>query len=84
MGFYYDKHSDQDRMINKFDKVAKRNKNVIDENHPDFEPTSLSLAEQFKYWDRKNEAERIKRDAAKAAEETKTTETFISHYKPKS
>jgi hypothetical protein len=70
-------------MINKFDKVAKRNKDVIDENHPDFEPTSLSLAEQFKYWDRKNEKERIVRDAAKAAEEAKVNEPFISHYRPK-
>ena len=83
MGFYYDKHSDQDRMINKFDKVSKRNKNVIDENHPDFEPTSLPLAEQFKYWVKRNEMERIACDAAKAAEENKTPETFYSHYKPK-
>jgi hypothetical protein len=83
MGFYYDKHSDQDRMLNKFDKVAKRNKNVIDENHPDFEPTSLPLAEQFKYWAKRNEMERIARDTAKAAEATKVEEKFISHYRPK-
>ena len=83
MGFYYDKNSDQERMINKFDKVVKRNRDVIDENHPDFEPTSLPLAEQFKYWAKRNEMERIARDAAKAAEEKKTTETFYSHYKPK-
>ena len=80
MGFYYDKHSDQERMLNKFDKVAKRNRDVIDENHPDFEPTSLSLAEQFKYWERKNEQARAKRDAVK---EVKPTEIFYSHYKPK-
>jgi hypothetical protein len=83
MGFYYDKDSDQERMINKFDKVAKRNKEVIDENHPDFEPTSLPLAEQFKYWAKRNEMERIARDAAKAAEVTKVEEKFISHYRPK-
>jgi hypothetical protein len=81
MGFYYDKHSDQERMINKFDKVVKRNKNVIDENHPDFEPTSLSLAEQFKYWDKKNEIARAKRDAEK--ETVATKESRYSHYKPK-
>ena len=83
MGFIYDKHSDQERMLNKFDKVVKRNKTVMDENHPDFEPTSLSLAEQFKYWDRKNEQARAKREAAKVAEESKVSKTFISHYKPK-
>jgi hypothetical protein len=83
MGFYYDKNSDQERMLNKFDKVVKRNKNVIDENHPDFEPTSLPLAEQFKYWAKRNEMERIARDAAKVADGTKVEEKFISHYRPK-
>jgi hypothetical protein len=81
MGFYYDKHSDQERMINKFDKVVKRNKNVIDENHPDFEPTSLSLAEQFKYWDKKNEIARAKRNAEKEVVATK--ESRYTHYRPK-
>ena len=81
MGFYYDKHSDQERMINKFDKVVKRNKNVIDENHPDFEPTSLSLAEQFKYWDKKNEIARAKRNAEK--ETVATKENRYTHYRPK-
>jgi len=81
MGFYYDKHSDQERMINKFDKVAKRNKNVIDENHPDFEPTSLSLAEQFKYWDKKNEIARAKRNAEKEVEVKQ--ENRYTHYRPK-
>ena len=81
MGFYYDKHSDQERMINKFDKVAKRNKNVIDENHPDFEPTSLSLAEQFKYWDKKNEIARAKREAEK--ETVATKENRYTNYRPK-
>jgi hypothetical protein len=81
MGFYYDKHSDQERMINKFDKVAKRNKNVIDENHPDFEPTSLSLAEQFKYWDKKNEIARAKRNAEKEVEPKQ--ESRYTHYRPK-
>ncbi len=81
MGFYYDKHSDQERMINKFDKVVKRNKNVVDENHPDFEPTSLSLAEQFKYWEKKNEIARAKRNAEKEAVTTK--ENRYTHYRPK-
>ena len=81
MGFYYDKNSDQERMINKFDKVVKRNKDVIDENHPDFEPTSLSLAEQFKYWDKKNEIARAKRNAEKEVEVKQ--ESRYTHYKPK-
>ena len=81
MGFYYDKHSDQERMINKFDKVVKRNKQVMDENHPDFEPTSLSLAEQFKYWDKKNEIARAKRNAEKEIEPKQ--ENRYTHYKPK-
>ena len=55
MGFYYDKNSDQERMLNKFDKVRKRNKQEMNESHPDFDPTMLPLAEQFKYWDKKNE-----------------------------
>jgi len=82
MGFYYDKHSDQERMLNKFEKVAKRNKQVMDENHPDFEPTMLSLAEQFKYWDRKNEKERAAKAATKEIEVEKQEHKF-SHYKPK-
>ena len=80
MGFIYDKHSDQERMLNKFDKVVKRNKQVMDENHPDFEPTMLPLAEQFKYWERKNEQARAKRNDVK---ETKATEPSYSHYRPK-
>ena len=83
MGFIYDRNSDQERMLSKFDKVVKRNKQVMDENHPDFEPTMLPLAEQFKYWERKNEQARAKCEAAKAAEESKVSKTFISHYKPK-
>jgi hypothetical protein len=81
MGFYYDKHSDQERMINKFDKVVKRNKQVMDENHPDFEPTMLPLAEQFKYWERRNERERAKRNAEK--ENISTKHSSYTHYRPK-
>ena len=81
MGFYYDKHSDQERMINKFDKVVKRNKQAMDENHPDFDPCMLPLAEQFKYWDKKNEIACAKRDAEK--ETVATKESRYSHYKPK-
>jgi len=54
MGFYYDKNSDQERMISKFDKLNRNNKvSKTDQNHPDFEPTSLSLKDQFKYWENK-------------------------------
>ena len=67
MGFYYDKHSDQERMLNKFDKVRKRNKQEMTEDHPDFDPTMLPLAEQFKYWAKKNEMTRIAKEAAKNA-----------------
>jgi hypothetical protein len=83
MGFYYDKDSDQERMLNKFEKVVKRNRDVIDENHPDFEPTSLPLAEQLKYWAKRNEIERIAAEARKVAEAAKVEEPFISHYRPK-
>jgi len=65
MGFYYDKHSDQERMLNKFDKVRKRNKQEMNEDHPDFDPTMLPLAEQFKYWAKKNEITRIANEAKK-------------------
>jgi lipopolysaccharide export LptBFGC system permease protein LptF len=58
MGFYYDKSSDGDRMISKFDKINKRNNEVIDENHPNFDPSMLSITEQIKYFDRKNEKEK--------------------------
>ena len=54
MGFYYDKHSDQERMISKFEKTVKRNKQEMNEDHPDFTPTMLPLADQFKYWERVN------------------------------
>jgi hypothetical protein len=83
MGFYYDKNSDQERMLNKFDKVVKRNNDVIDERHPDFEPTSLPLAEQFKYWAKRNEIERVAAEAKKVNNGVKGEDKFISHYRPK-
>jgi len=67
MGFYYDKNTDQERMLNKFEKVRKRNKQEMNESHPDFDPTMLPLAEQFKYWAKKNEITRAAKEAAKEA-----------------
>jgi hypothetical protein len=58
MGFYYDKSSDGDRMISKFDKINKRNNEVIDENHPNFDPSMLSIADQIKYFDRKKQKDK--------------------------
>ena len=58
MSFYYDKNSDQDRMLNKFSKVNKSNKQEMNEFHPDFDPCLLPLAEQFKYWAKKNAQKR--------------------------
>ena len=71
MGFYYDKNSDQERMINKFDKVNKRNEEVIDENHPNFDPTMLPIAEQFKYFERKKEMEKERNAKLKAEADKK-------------
>jgi hypothetical protein len=71
MGFYYDKNSDQERMINKFDKVNKRNAEVIDENHPNFDPTMLPIAEQFKYFERKKEIEKERNAKLKAEADKK-------------
>ena len=65
MGFYYDKNSDQERMISKFEKTVKRNKQEMSEDHPDFKPYLLPLAEQIKYWDRKNAEVRAKKEAEK-------------------
>ena len=62
MGFNYDKNSDKERMLNKFEKVTKRNKQEMNEFHPDFDPTMLPLAEQMKYWERKNEKSRIEKE----------------------
>jgi hypothetical protein len=47
---------------------------VIDENHPDFEPTSLPLTEQLKYWAKRNEIERIAAEARKVANEQFTND----------
>lgn len=65
MGFYYDKNSDQERMIKKFERTARNNFQEMSESHPDFQPHLLPLAEQFKYWERKNAEKRLKTDAAK-------------------
>lgn len=81
MGFYYDKNSDQERMLNKFDKVNKRNKQVMNENHPDFDPTMLPLAEQFKYWEKKNEQKRLKKEKEEELKANKKPNIQISHYK---
>ena len=78
MGFYYDKHSDQERMLNKFEKVRKRNKQEMNEDHPDFDPTMLPLAEQFKYWAKKNE----QKERLKETQQPKDTRiTYYSHKK---
>ena len=71
MGFYYDKSSDGDRMINKFDKINKRNKEVIDENHPNFDPSMLSIAEQIKYFDRKQQKDQEREAKLKAEMQAK-------------
>jgi len=80
MGFYYDKNSDQERMLNKFDKVTKRNKQEMNEDHPDFDPTMLPLAEQFKYWAKKNEITRVAKETV-AAEPKKVLNHNYSHRK---
>jgi hypothetical protein len=79
MGFYYDKHSDQERMIGKFEKTVKRNKQEMNEDHPDFTPTMLPLAEQFKYWERMN----AKKKAQKEIEDArlKKVDTRVTYYK---
>jgi hypothetical protein len=45
-------------MLNKFSKVNKSNKQEMNEFHPDFDPCLLPLAEQFKYWAKKNAQKR--------------------------
>lgn len=80
MGFYYDKHSDQERMINKFEKTVKRNKQVMDENHPDFQPHLLPLAEQFKYWEKKNKEKKAKNELEKERLSKVVTEKRHTHY----
>jgi len=81
MGFYYDKNSDQERMLNKFDKVNKRNKQVMSENHPDFDPTMLSLAEQMKYWAKKNEQKRAQKEKEEENKVVKQPKINITHRK---
>lgn len=81
MGFYYDKHSDQERMLNKFDKINKRNKREMNEDHPDFDPCMLPLAEQFKYWERKNEQKRLQKEKDEANKIVKQPKIEITHRK---
>ena len=38
--------------------INKRNNEVIDENHPNFDPSMLSIAEQIKYFDRKKQKDK--------------------------
>jgi len=73
MGFNYN-HEDQDRMLNKFSKVNKRNNEVIDENHRDFDPTSLPLDEQLKYWERVKIKESLAKEKAKKIKESQKPE----------
>jgi hypothetical protein len=53
MGFNYNLGDDQMRMINKFDKVSKNSKS---EEHR-FDVTTLPLAEQIKWLQKKKEKE---------------------------
>lgn len=80
MGFYYDKHSDQERMIKKFERTARNNKQEMSEDHPDFQPHLLPLAEQFKYWERKNAEKKAKRDIEKERLSKITSEKRHTHY----
>jgi len=73
MGFNYN-HEDQDRMLNKFSKVNKRNKEVIDEDHPDFDPTTLPIDEQLKYWERKKIKESLVKEKVKRIKESQKPE----------
>jgi hypothetical protein len=51
--------------------VNKRNAEVIDENHPNFDPTMLPIAEQFKYFERKKEMEKERNAKLKAEADKK-------------
>jgi hypothetical protein len=73
MGFNYN-HEDQDRMLTKFSKVNKRNQEVIDESHPDFDPTTLPLGEQLKYWERRKIKEDLAKEKAKKIKESQKPE----------
>ena len=53
MGFNYNLGDDQMRMIDKFDKVSKNNKDEGDR----FDPTSLPLGEQIKRLEQKKAKE---------------------------
>jgi hypothetical protein len=73
MGFNYN-HEDQDRMLNKFSKVNKRNQEVIDEDHSDFDPTTLPIDEQLKYWERKKIKESLVKEKVKRIKESQKPE----------
>jgi hypothetical protein len=73
MGFNYN-HEDQDRMLNKFSRINKQNKEVIDEDHPDFVPTTLSLEEQIKYWERKKVKENLAKEKIRKIKESQIPE----------
>lgn len=78
MGRHVNYADEQDRWLNKADKINRKYKS---QNLEDREPGSLTLAEQFELADRrKKEQQRLKDEKDMAP---KKEEIRFSHYRPK-
>jgi len=79
MGRHVNYADEQDRWLNKADKI---NRNQKKQNLEDRDPGSLNLAEQIEL-ERRRVAEAKKRKEEQAANAPKKFQPWISHYRPK-
>jgi hypothetical protein len=78
MGRHVNYADEQDRWLNKAEKINRKYKS---QNLEDREPGSLTLAEQFTLSKRRNEEERRRKE--EEAMNPKKEEIRFSHYRPK-
>ena len=78
MGRHVNYADEQDRWLNKADKINRNNKR---QNLEDRDPGSLSLAEQFELAKRRNEEKKRLRD--EEAMKSKNEPPRYTHYRPK-
>lgn len=78
MGRHVNYADEQDRWLNKADKINRNNKR---QNLEDRDPGSLSLAEQFELAKRRNEEERRRKE--EEAMKPKNEPPRYTHYRPK-
>ena len=81
MGRHVNYADEQDRWINKADKINRSQKHIKDIPLEDRDPGSLTLKEQFELARKRKIEEKIRQEQLKSRQVN--NESRISHYRPK-